>query len=242
MAIAYCGNPPPWNFAGASQLIECEGAGKGRVLAHYQRKNATMSSANIQNNVTQAGKGKTMAIQYHSDGTLNRPPTFGKPGGFFQAPEIAAANKLNAATAKRQFRILVAEDDPQIRELNVGSLALAGFEVDCVQNGAAGWHALHLKRYDLLVTDNQMPKLSGVELIGKMRKAGINLAVILASGSLPSKLWAESEGLNIAARLPKPFTCDELVEAANRILRGPGSTTFSLTASSAGEPALAAAD
>ena len=78
--------------------------------------------------------------------------------------------------------ILVLDDDEAIRVLHARMLGRAGHEVDTGDNGDAGWKALQAKQYDLLITDNDMPKMSGEELIQKIRSESMVLPIILASG------------------------------------------------------------
>lgn len=77
----------------------------------------------------------------------------------------------------RAHRILMVDDNLAIRELCAGALTGAGYQVDTVEDGAVGWQALQTDRYNLLVTDNSMPNLSGIELIRKLRAARMNLPV-----------------------------------------------------------------
>jgi two-component system sensor histidine kinase/response regulator len=58
--------------------------------------------------------------------------------------------------------------------------------VDAASDGAAGWKALQAERYDLLITDNLMPKVTGIELIKKLQTAGMRLPVIIATAVLPA--------------------------------------------------------
>ena len=88
-------------------------------------------------------------------------------------------------------RILVVEDEPDIRSLNAEVLKNSGYEVDTAEDGKAGWEALHATRpapesYALLITDHDMPGLSGLALIKKVRAARMALPVILATGTLPT--------------------------------------------------------
>ena len=62
-------------------------------------------------------------------------------------------------------RILVAEDDHDVRRLNTEVLIDSGYHVDAAQDGAIAWDILQIKSYDLLITDYDMPKLSGLELV-----------------------------------------------------------------------------
>jgi CheY-like chemotaxis protein len=61
-------------------------------------------------------------------------------------------------------RLLIVDDEPQIRRIMRTTLTSAGYEVDDAENGARAWKALHLEQYDLLVTDNEMPEMTGLQL------------------------------------------------------------------------------
>jgi CheY-like chemotaxis protein len=84
-------------------------------------------------------------------------------------------------------RVLVVEDNADVRELNVQALALAGYQVEGAEDGVAGWQLLDGGNFDLLITDNEMPKMSGLELIKQVRSAGMTLPIIMATGRLPEE-------------------------------------------------------
>jgi DNA-binding NtrC family response regulator len=119
--------------------------------------------------------------------------------------------------------ILVVDDDVDIRQLIVKMLSLHGYRVNAAEDGHAGWEALRRASYDLLITDHNMPKVTGVELVKMVRSARMTLAVVLASGSLPVELLNRDSTLQLAATLLKPFTCDELLETVEQALRMTGS-------------------
>src|ERR1041385_5324755 len=79
-------------------------------------------------------------------------------------------------------RILLVDDDVDIRQTNTELLMRFGYQVDSAEDGAAGWAALRVSHYDLVITDNNMPKVSGLEMVDKLRAAHMPLPVILASG------------------------------------------------------------
>jgi DNA-binding response OmpR family regulator len=114
--------------------------------------------------------------------------------------------------------ILVVDDDGAIRQVGVEALVRNGYRVDAAKDGAAAWEALHANSYDLLITDNNMPKLSGVELVKKLRSAGMTLPVILASGELPTEELDRNPWLQLAATLVKPFSSGQLLEAVSKVL------------------------
>ena len=94
-----------------------------------------------------------------------------------------------------------------------GLLAQAGYTVDTRKDGEEGWTALKLGRYDLLMTDNDMPRLTGLELVKRLRKAGIALPVIVVSGS---EEVVNDDTLRLAAVMRKPFHPDDLIAQVER--------------------------
>lgn len=120
-------------------------------------------------------------------------------------------------------RILVVDDDLDLRLLSADVLFHSGYEVDTADDGEAGWQALQARDYDLLITDNQMPQVSGVELVKKLRFARMTLPVILASGAMPEEQY-QIPWLQLSATLLKPFTPAELLGIVKRVLRVSDST------------------
>ena len=115
-------------------------------------------------------------------------------------------------------RILVAEDMEGIRHLNTEVLAGSGYKVDAVADGAIAWDALQQKSYDLLVTDHQMPEITGIELLQKLRAARMALPVILVSGTMPIKELNRHPWLQVDATLLKPYTPHELLATVKKVL------------------------
>lgn len=121
--------------------------------------------------------------------------------------------------ASKPSRILVVEDDRAIRHLSTKLLLQSGYQVDAAEDGAAAWEALQDNSYDLLVTDHQMPKVSGVELIEKLRSARMSLPVILVSGALPLEELTRKPWLQLDAKLPKPYSCEDFLGTVKEVLR-----------------------
>ena len=118
--------------------------------------------------------------------------------------------------------ILVAEDDLFFRRFNTKALARAGYEVEAAADGAAAWRALNADSFDLLITDNSMPKLTGVELLKKLRGARMTLPVIMASGALPTEEFARAPWLRPTATLLKPYTAEQILNTVKKVLREAG--------------------
>ena len=119
--------------------------------------------------------------------------------------------QLGAPTARA--RILYAEDDASIRRSVQLMLGRSGYQVDTVADGADALLALETTTYDLLITDNQMPHLKGVDLIRKVRRARPELPVILASSDVGELPWPNCDAL-----LPKPFGVEELLSVVSGVL------------------------
>jgi DNA-binding response OmpR family regulator len=115
--------------------------------------------------------------------------------------------------------ILYAEDDSVLRGLSVDILAHSGYAVTPVEDGREAWDALHSYRYDLLITDNNMPRMSGLELAAKTRLEGMKLPIIVASGTAGLLAETNYDWLSVAARLQKPFATDELLKTVEQVLR-----------------------
>ena len=129
-------------------------------------------------------------------------------------------------------RILVVDDESDIRQLCTEVLIHHGFVVDAAEDGAAAWDALQRTGYDLLVTDNNMCRMTGVELIKKLHEASIKLPIIMVSGAMPTDELNRHPWLRIDAALLKPFTTDELVGTVRQVLRvSEGREAFSPAAS-----------
>ncbi len=115
-------------------------------------------------------------------------------------------------------RILVVDDEASLRRLITSTLASSGYHVDVAEDGADAWEALQVKHYDLLITDNNMPKVSGVELLQKLHATRHALPVIMATGTLPEEEFARNPCLKPAATLLKPYTLADLLKTVKAVL------------------------
>jgi CheY-like chemotaxis protein len=139
-----------------------------------------------------------------------------------EIPELTAGKRASETGVWKKivakYRILVAEDDEDIRRLNIEVLAGSGYKVDAAADGAIAWETLQLSHYHLLVTDYNMPKMSGVELLLKLHAAGMAVPVVMASGTIPMDKLKRHPWLQIDATLIKPYTPDDLLAAVRYVL------------------------
>jgi DNA-binding response OmpR family regulator len=116
-------------------------------------------------------------------------------------------------------RILVVDDELQIRQVNTVALIYSGYHADAAEDGAVAWDALQRTNYDLLVTDYQMPKVTGLELIKKIHAARMEVPVILASGIMPEEELTRCPWLQPNLTLLKPYGFHQLLAAVKQVLR-----------------------
>ena len=136
--------------------------------------------------------------------------------------KISPAGELAVAQLQRQpnprQRILVVEEDAETRRLNTEVLICSGYHVDTAEDGVIAWNALQANRYDLMVTDNNIPKVSGIQLLKKLHATRLALPVIMATGTMPVWEFATRPWLQPATVLLKPYTFDELLGMVKKVL------------------------
>lgn len=116
-------------------------------------------------------------------------------------------------------RILVVDNDTFIRKFNAEVLLHSGYHTEAAVDGADAWVALNADRYDLLITDNEMPKVSGVELLMKMHTAQIALPTIMVTGLMPADEFNKYPWLRPAATIMKPYSITDLLRIVREVLR-----------------------
>lgn len=110
-------------------------------------------------------------------------------------------------------RVLLVDDEPSIRELGSTLLSKYGYEVDTAEDGVLAWDALQKDHYDVVITDNLMPNLTGLGLIRKIKDAKVEVPVIMITGTIPSAEFRRFPALIPFAVLHKPFRLGELLDA-----------------------------
>jgi DNA-binding response OmpR family regulator len=127
-----------------------------------------------------------------------------------------------ASTVPSRARIIVAEDDFEMRRLVSDCLRKAGHEVHEAIDGSTMLRRVESSlmvrtTVDLVVTDVRMPGYSGLEIVSCLREAGVHVPVVLmtAFGNLEIQQQAEQLG---ATLLDKPFKMEELKALVGRLL------------------------
>ena len=116
-------------------------------------------------------------------------------------------------------RVLVADDDPAVRESLRRSLTYNGYEVATADDGAQALSAISTHRPDAVILDVNMPRLDGLEACRRLRASGDDLPVLMLTAR--DEVQDRVMGLDAGADdyLPKPFALEELLARLRALFR-----------------------
>lgn len=109
-------------------------------------------------------------------------------------------------------RILVVDDDRAIRFLLSEALLREGFEVSLARDGVESLEKLEKDDFDLVITDINMPRLDGIEMLKSMKKTGRKEKIIVMTGNPSALRLSHGDMPPIVSKLPKPFKIDNLLD------------------------------
>jgi len=119
-------------------------------------------------------------------------------------------------------RILVVDDEPDVRNIVSKTLAMADYEVHTAIDGPSAMEQLRKTQYDLLVTDLRMPGMDGLTLIREARRhSGDDLPVIIITAYSTEACAIEAINMGISGYLTKPFRLPRILSLAARALGEP---------------------
>lgn len=121
-----------------------------------------------------------------------------------------------------QLSILVVDDDPDVREYLRDFLTSEGYGVTVVEDSTAVVDELKKGDYHVVVLDLMMPKLSGIDLLGRIREVDDDVAVIILTGFPSLETAASSIEHDVSAYIRKPFAVKDFREAIQRISKKKG--------------------
>ena len=126
--------------------------------------------------------------------------------------------RANQCPTKPSQSILVVHEEPDNRQLCTEVLRESGYQVDIAENGLAALHSLKTSRYDLLVIQDEMVKVTGLELVKELRSEGMTVPVILVLETVPTLESSRNQCPQIQAFLIKPYTVAELIKTVGEAL------------------------
>lgn len=127
----------------------------------------------------------------------------------------------NRPTATRGARVLVCEDNAALSAVVCFNLRRAGFDVTPVANGRAALAALVEADFDLVLSDQQMPLMTGIQLCESLRQVPRHKHtpfILLTAKRMEIDVAKLRQTLGVIAVLPKPFSPSELVQVIDESL------------------------
>lgn len=118
----------------------------------------------------------------------------------------------------KMHRILLAEDDEDMRKFLVKALENAGYEVVSFGNGVEAYDRLKEEPFTLLLTDIVMPEMDGIELARRAADLDPDLKIMFITGFAAVALNPDNQAPKDAKVLSKPFHLRDLVGEIERML------------------------
>ena len=115
-------------------------------------------------------------------------------------------------------KILLAEDDNDMRRFLVKALENAGFQVSPHDNGLSAYQRLREEPFEMLLTDIVMPEMDGIELARRAAELDPDIKIMFITGFAAVALNPDSEAPKDASVLSKPFHLKDLVNEVERLL------------------------
>src|ERR1700759_2332610 len=120
-----------------------------------------------------------------------------------------------AVTMSQPMRILVVEDEKALAHMMATILGGPGAKVVSAGNGFEALMKIGVSSqpFDVIITDHQMPRVGGLELVRRLRARDFAGKILVVSGHLSDDDIAAYEALRVDMMMSKPFDFDELQEA-----------------------------
>ena len=115
-------------------------------------------------------------------------------------------------------KILLAEDDNDMRRFLVKALENAGFQVSSHDNGMAAYQRLREEPFEMLLTDIVMPEMDGIELARRAAELDPDIKIMFITGFAAVALNPDSSAPKHAKVLSKPVHLRELVHEVQKLL------------------------
>jgi two-component system cell cycle response regulator CpdR len=136
-------------------------------------------------------------------------------------PRCRLWNEGEPAGGGKEFimpKILLAEDDTDMRRFLVKALQNAGFDVISYDNGLSAYQRLREEPFELLLTDIVMPEMDGIELARRASELDPDIKIMFITGFAAVALNADSSTPKNAKVLSKPVHLRDLVNEVNKML------------------------
>jgi DNA-binding NtrC family response regulator len=127
-----------------------------------------------------------------------------------------------AKHSKRRYRVLVVDDDPQVRRLLAEVLQTGGYSCETVWAAREAIRVLRHQRFDLVITDLNLPDSSGLDLLDLIATKHPGLPVIVITGYASIESTKQAIRRGALDYIPKPFSGQAVINAIEKALQSPG--------------------
>ena len=186
---------------GRVELIDREGRIGTLVLLDFPQSSVTVSLRQAPHSVhgyIVAGKRDALSRVIYPDGLMK------------------AYDTLRRFGAWRPMKILLAEDDNDMRRFLVKALQNAGYDVASFDNGLSAYNRLREEPFELLLTDIVMPEMDGIELARRATELDPEIKVMFITGFAAVALNPDFQAPRDAKVLSKPFHLRDLVTKSRK--------------------------
>lgn len=121
--------------------------------------------------------------------------------------------------AEQPGRILVIDDEPAVQDLLERVLTNAGHLVVLAESAEAALVTLTRERFDVIIVDNNLPKMSGLELMSLVREHHPDLRAIMITAYNTPAVEARARALGVVSYVAKPFGIVTIVGAVDDAIR-----------------------
>jgi len=118
----------------------------------------------------------------------------------------------------KDIKILYVEDNEEARETTLQLLNTIFEDVDTAVDGAEGLSMFQAKKYDIIITDINMPKMNGIELISHIHEINRSMPILILSAYSDTDYFLQSIKLGVDGYLLKPLEIDQFFSAIYKIL------------------------
>ena len=140
---------------------------------------------------------------------------------FYSTRILTTSEGCTPPMALLQQHIIIADDAEHLRNIlvRIVSTAYPAARISVVADGRAALAVFEHEAADLVITNNQMPHMGGLQLIGELRQRGVIIPIIMTSGDVLIEPQAQAAGAS--AFLPKPSSAAEMNQVLRALLAQP---------------------
>ena len=126
---------------------------------------------------------------------------------------------LESTMSAAALRILAVDNEPSVTFSLRYIFTGPRYEISAVENGDAALARLDSgsERFDIIIVDQKMPHMTGVELVEEMRKRGITSKIMVLSAHISSEIRTAYERMDVHVMFPKPFDIGQLRSAVDQL-------------------------